>query len=77
MDKFRVNDAVMIPRTGGGYSKGEIIAIYQEAAKVCFPVGKTYQGQPNADIPEDAMATKTVPLAALLTLEEYQEMEAK
>ena len=43
---MKPGDKVMVPRTGGGTSKGEIIELYTtvEAARVKFPLDGTYQG---------------------------------
>lgn len=73
---WKLDDPAMILRTGGGYTKGTIIAIYEDRARVCFPVGKTYQGNVNTDLPEDTPAYKTIELTALLTEEEYQRLNA-
>lgn len=64
---MKIGDKVLVPRTGGGTSKGEIIELYTtvEAARVKFPLDGTYQGGP---IPEGVKASygyKTIRLSDL------------
>jgi hypothetical protein len=42
----KIGDKVMVPRTGGGESEGEVIEVYTEHARVRFPIGDTFHGQP-------------------------------
>jgi len=73
----KIGDTAMVPRTGGGYTKGTIIDIFGDRARVCFPVGKTYQGFINSDHPEDTPAYKNVALDHLLTEEEFLLLDAE
>lgn len=49
---MKPGDKVMVPRSGGGSSLGEVLAVYEDRARVAFPIGITYraQFQPLADI---------------------------
>jgi hypothetical protein len=40
---------VLIPRTGGGYSPGTVVAILDDRAMVEFKIGKTLRGQQSPD----------------------------
>jgi len=46
---LNIGDKVMVPRTGGGESPGEIIELYTTHARVMFAVGDTYNGNPVPD----------------------------
>ena len=48
---MKPGDKVMVPRTGGGSSLGEVLAVYKDRARVAFPIGLTYRArfQPLAD----------------------------
>ena len=54
---MKPGDKVMVPRTGGGYSLGEILEIYTDRARVTFPIGTTFRGKPR---PLVGMGYKTV-----------------
>ena len=43
---MQIGDKVLVPRTGGGTSEGEVIEVYTEHARVRFLVGDYYHGQP-------------------------------
>jgi len=65
---MKPGDNVMVPRTGGGYSLGEIIEIYTDGrARVTFPIGNTFRGKPR---PLVGMAYKTVKLSELRPVKE-------
>lgn len=69
---MKPGDRVMIPRTGGGYSLGEILEIfkdpaYGDRARVIFPTGMTLSGQFYAG---GKMGYKTVKLCDLMPVEE-------
>lgn len=60
---MKPGDKVMVPRTGGGYSLGEIIEIYTDGrARVTFPIGNIYRGKPR---PLVGMGYKTVKMSEL------------
>ncbi len=59
---MKPGDKVMVPRTGGGYSLGEILEIYTDRARVTFPIGNTFRGKPR---PLVGMGYKTVKLSEL------------
>lgn len=66
---MKIGDNVMVPRTGGGYSLGEILEIYTDGrARVTFPIGATYRGRPRP--PLAGMGYKTVKLSDLMPVEE-------
>lgn len=62
---YKIGDNVRVPRTGGGYSDGEILEIYLDRAMVTFPVGATFRGDPVDPAEKDKMAYKNVALADL------------
>jgi len=59
-------DKVQVPRTGGGYSNGIIIAIDDDRAIVEFPLGNTYRGMPSNPEDREETATKNVALDKLI-----------
>jgi hypothetical protein len=62
-DGVKIGDKVMVPRTGGGYSMGEILEVYTDGrAWVTFPIGNIYRGKPR---PVAGMGYKTVKLSEL------------
>ena len=64
---MKPGDKVMVPRTGGGYSLGEILEIYTDRARVTFPIGNTFRGKPR---PLVGMGYKTVKLSELRPVKE-------
>lgn len=65
---MKPGDNVMVPRTGGGYSLGEILEIYTDGrARVTFPIGNTFRGKPR---PLAGMGYKTVKLSELRPVKE-------
>jgi hypothetical protein len=73
-ENLKAGDEVMIPRTGGGESKGTIIAIYGDMAKVMFPIGNSYRGKalPEGITPEEP-AYKNIELSRLRLIGEQEE----
>jgi hypothetical protein len=64
----KIGDKVMVPRTGGGYSLGEILEIYTDGrARVTFPIGNIFRGKPR---PLVGMGYKTVKLSELRPVRE-------
>ena len=66
-DGVKIGDKVMVPRTGGGYSLGEILEVYVDRARVTFPIGATYRGRPR---PLAEMAYKTLKMSELRPVKE-------
>ena len=64
---MKIGDKVMVPRTGGGYSLGEILEVYVDRARVTFPIGNIYRGKPR---PLAGMAFKTVKMSELQPVKE-------
>jgi len=64
---MKPGDKVMVPRTGGGYSLGEILEVYVDRARVTFPIGNIYRGKPR---PVVGMAYKTVKMSELRPVKE-------
>ena len=64
---MKPGDKVMVPRTGGGYSLGEILEIYADRPRVTFPIGNTFRGKPR---PLVGMGYKTVKLSELRPVKE-------
>lgn len=60
---MQIGDKVLVPRTGGGYSLGEILDIYTGGRVwVTFPIGATYRGRPR---PLAGMGYKTLKMSEL------------
>ena len=65
---MKIGDKVMVPRTGGGYSMGEILEVYTDGrARVTFPIGNTFRGKPR---PLAGMGYKTVKMSELRPVKE-------
>lgn len=64
MKNIKPGDKVMVPRTGGGYTEGTVLAIHEDRAITEFPVGDTYQGKPH-EFDRGEMATKNVAVKKL------------
>lgn len=43
---MQIGDKVLVPRTGGGNTPGEIIEIYTDHARVKFHIGDYFRGKP-------------------------------
>lgn len=65
--KFKVGSKVLIPRTGGAFSKGEIVCLQDNLALVEFPIGETFRGESHSRSPEE-MAIKKVSTNRLVLL---------
>lgn len=65
MHDLKIGDEVMVPRTGGGETPGEIVAIYGEYGRCSFPIGDTYQGQPAPNEDRNRTGYKSVKLEHL------------
>lgn len=64
---MKPGDKVMVPRTGGGYSLGEVLEVYMGRAQVAFPIGNIYRGKPR---PLAGMGYKTVKMSELRPVKE-------
>ena len=62
---MNIGTVVIIPRTGGSESPGEIIELYTDRARVRFPIGETYRGRPTPDGMQELYGYKTLPLDQL------------
>ncbi len=69
---MNVGDSVMVPRTGGGYSKGKILEVCQDRAYVTFPVGETFRGNPIDPEMKGRMAYKDVAIKNLLPVDKEE-----
>lgn len=69
-DNLKPGDKIKVPRTGGGYSDGEIVDIYKDRARVSFPVGETFRGEPIKPEDEGRTAYKEVALKDLMPFKE-------
>ena len=67
---LKIGDKVKVPRTGGGYSDGEIMDIYEDRAYCKFPVGNTFRGGPISPQDRGKMAYKNVAIDELIRIEE-------
>lgn len=66
----QIGDTVMVPRTGGYYSIGEVLEIYADAARVKFKIGDLLHGKPVPERLKDGYGYKTVPIKDLIPLKE-------
>jgi len=66
---MNIGTAVIIPRTGGGESPGEIIEMYADRARVRFLIGETYRGRATPDGMQELYGYKTLPLDQLRVVE--------
>jgi len=57
---MNIGSAVIIPRTGGGESPGEVLEIYTDRARVKFQIGETYRGRVAPEEIRDLWGYKTV-----------------
>lgn len=74
---MKVGDKVMVPRTGGGKTPGEIVHINPMnplVARVKFICGPTYRGEPAPEGCENETVYKTVPLDQLKLIEEKEDL---
>lgn len=69
---FKEGSKVLVPRTGGGYSPGTIVAILGDRAAVEFEIGRTYRGQDNPRSP-NSIGAKIVYLSELKPLPKEEE----
>mgnify|MGYP000944865749 CR=1 FL=1 len=57
---MKIGDKVLVPRTDGSYSPGEVIEVYTTRARVAFKLGDTYRGKPVPRFMQDQVAYKTI-----------------
>lgn len=67
---MRIGDKVLVPRTGGGVSPGEVIEVYREHARVRFPIGETFNGQPVSALIRNGYGHKTLRQSDLKLIKE-------
>ena len=67
---MQIGDNVLVPRTGGGESAGEVIEIYEGYAQVKFISGETFRGEPNLPENQQRTAYKKVSLTKLKAIPE-------
>ena len=67
---MNLGDKVLVPRTGGGTSEGEIIDIYEGYAQVKLISGETFRGEPNLPENQQRTAYKKVSLTKLKAIPE-------
>jgi hypothetical protein len=68
--EVKIGDKVLVPRTGGGVSPGEVIELWGDLARVQFRVGDLYRGKPAPEQFRDAMGHKTLKITELKPIEE-------
>ena len=61
-------DIVMVPRTGGYHSLGEVIEVYTDSARVRFAIGEWLHGKPVPEKFRGGHGYKTLPIKDLLPL---------
>lgn len=67
---IQTGDTVMVPRTGGYHSIGEVLEVYADAARVKFKIGDLLHGKPVPEKLRGGYGYKTVPIKDLLPLKE-------
>lgn len=65
---LQTGDTVMVPRTGGYHSIGEVLEVYTDAARVKFKIGDLLHGKPVPEKLRGGYGYKTVPVKDLLLL---------
>jgi len=70
---MKAGDRVMVPRTGGSKSPGEIVEVYGDKVRVKFVVGETFQGKPTPDEDKERYGYKTVSIDQLVLITEPNE----
>lgn len=73
MNELKAGNKVMVPRTGGSKSFGEIVEIYGDRARVKFVVGETFQGNPTSDKDKERYGYKVVSIDQLVLITEPKE----
>ena len=68
--KMKIGDHVMVPRTDGSQSEGEVIELYTTHARVKFPIGDTFRGKPTLEKLKALYGYKTIRLSELKLIEE-------
>ena len=67
---MRIGDKVLVPRTGGKTSPGQITELWGDKARVTFQMGETYRGRHVSKKLQDSWVFKTVKLSELQVIEE-------
>jgi len=67
---MQIGDKVLVPRTGGGESAGEVIEIYTKHARVRFPIGDTFKGRKLPGTLETTYGYKTLRQSDLKLIKE-------
>lgn len=66
--QIQTGAVVMVPRTGGYYSLGEVVEVYTDTARVKFLIGPWLHGNPVSEGFRDGKAFKTVKISELIPL---------
>jgi hypothetical protein len=67
---MKKGNKVLVPRTGGGTSEGEVIEIYRKHARVKFLVGDMFRGKSAPPEVRSAYGYKTIRQDALRVIKE-------
>lgn len=67
---MQIGDKVLVPRTGGGESAGEVIEVYREHARVRFPIGEMCRGKVAPELIQGEYGYKTLRQSELKPLKE-------
>ncbi len=75
MSELKIGNKVMVPRTGGGETPGEVVEIYlfYDTARVRFPIEDTYRGREAAPELKDEYGYKTLRIGQLRLIEGQKE----
>ena len=65
---MQIGDTVMVPRTGGYHSLGEVLEVYEDRARVSFKIGGLLHNKPVPEKLRGGYGYKTVSSKDLLPL---------
>lgn len=57
---MQIGDKVLVPRSNGDTTPGEVIEVYREHARVRFEIGDYYRGKPTPELIKSQWGYKTI-----------------
>lgn len=57
---MQIGDKVLVPRSNGDVTPGEVIEVYREHARVRFEIGDYYRGKPTPEMIKGQYGYKTL-----------------
>ena len=67
---IEIGSKVLVPRTDGSESEGEVIELYTTHARVKFPIGDTFRGKPALEKLKSLYGYKTIKISELKLIKE-------